>query len=455
MRLVRAHRRLLTEGTWVFAGHLLSALGALIGLRLLTHLLPPEVFGEVVLVSGIVLLANGLAAGPLMQGLLRYYPEAVARGETGELRRSVNYYLTRSTVLTSVGCILGLAVYGLLAPVNPWFGCLVVLLLILDVVRQRELTYMSAARHQRATALWTAADVWARPVLAIGMISLVGPNAVATLAGYCGASFLLIMVFRRWFVRDGRLDPDSHIHKHILNQDRKVAPDLWKYSLPLMPLGVIGWMAGQADRFVIGGVIGLQEAGLYAAMYGIVSRPFLMASGAVESWLRPVYYEAVVNREREREHRIFRAWGMAMGGVGLMGFALFAIWHRDIASLLLAPAYRSVSWLMPWIALGYGLLLMAQVYERVCYAHHDTRAVFITETVGGVLALAATSFAVYQFELPGAAYAVPVSFGGQLIAALISARRVQRRIRFKADNIQQARSEQFQFEGSVETRKIA
>ena len=199
----RDTKRWLGEGLWVIAGQALSAVGTLAGLRLLTDLLPPRVFGEVVLVTGIVLLANGVAAGPLMQGLLRQYPEAAATNSVEILRAVVNKYLTVLVALTGAVCLAGFLLYGWFVPVSPWIGPLVVGLLTVEILRQRELTFLNAARQQRLTALWMTADVWARPALAWGAIAATGATAVATLVGYLTASAALLFAFMPWGIRGG------------------------------------------------------------------------------------------------------------------------------------------------------------------------------------------------------------------------------------------------------------
>jgi Na+-driven multidrug efflux pump len=73
------------------------------------------------------------------------------------------------------------------------------------------------------------------------------------------------------------------------------------------------------------------------------------------------------------------------------------------------------------------LLGMAQVLERVCYAHHDTRGVLWVEAAGAVLSVAVAAPLIYFYGIEGAAWAVPLYFGGQLLAAADRAHRVWRR----------------------------
>jgi O-antigen/teichoic acid export membrane protein len=136
--MVQDRRRLLSEGIWVIAGQMFSALGTFFGLRLLTDMVAPHVFGEVVLLSGIVLLANGMAASPLMQGVLRYYPQAVATNSLKALRRIANRYLAILTILTSLVCLLGFLLYSGQFAFNRWLWGVVILMLGLHVIKARQ-----------------------------------------------------------------------------------------------------------------------------------------------------------------------------------------------------------------------------------------------------------------------------------------------------------------------------
>ena len=428
---VQTKRNIYGEGIWVGAGQILSALGTLVGLRLLTSLLSPNVFGEVVLLTGIVLLANGLAASPLMQGVLRFYPETVKANQVSALRAVATRFLTRSTLLMIAFCLIGFAICSSWVPVSLWLGPLIVLLLIIEVGRQLELTMLNAARCQRETALWIVLDAWSRPAVAWLMITLMGATAVATIAGYVVASGLLLVWLKSWRRVDhgfNKVEPSSTPGDSRLSLSAAgLSTSLMRYSLPLLPLGLIGWLTGQADRYLIGGMVGVKDAGLYAALYGIVSRPFLMAGGILETWIRPIYYEAVAAQEAEQEKKVLYRWIGAVISAAVIGTGVFMLLHREIAMLFLAESYRANASLMPWIASGYGLLMVAQVYGRVCYAHHDTKAVLLSETVGCAVALFTTVYAVSRFGLAGAAYAVPVYFSAQLAFAIFLAHRAEGR----------------------------
>src|SRR5436309_10519624 len=86
--LGKSKRVILGDGLWVFLGQLLSAIGALVGGRLLTEFIAPEVFGAVSLFLGVILLGSNLTCAPLFQSVLRFYPELASQGNVPVLRET-------------------------------------------------------------------------------------------------------------------------------------------------------------------------------------------------------------------------------------------------------------------------------------------------------------------------------------------------------------------------------
>lgn len=426
MRLTAAKRSIFTEGAWVAFGQITAALGTLVGIRLLTELLPPDVFGSVVLVTGIAALALALASGPLMQAVLRYYPDYAKSNMAPALRKTVTRLLLHSTFWIGVICFGGWAIYNWIVGSAPWLGVFVVALLAADVARALEVTLFNASRRQRPVALWSAADAWGRPIAALLAVLVAGASVSAVLAGYVAASLLTLVVFLRVVAREGVESTDESIAQNretTSGQEQPLSLALIHYALPLAPLGLVGWISGQADRYLIAGMIGLDQAGVYAATYGIVSRAFLLAGSTVEQTIRPVYYQAVSDDDSAKSSAILRGWAGLTTAVSAIGVAVFALFHHEISNLLLAEPYRSGSTLMPWIAAGYGLLLISHVFTNVCLAYHDSKAVLITQTAGAVSCLMALAFAVQYFGMAGAAYSVPVFYAIQLALTMLYAGR--------------------------------
>ncbi|MCX7902538.1 MAG: lipopolysaccharide biosynthesis protein [Burkholderiaceae bacterium] len=408
-------QRLVGEAGWVFVGQALSALGTLVGLRLVTEAVPPSVYGTVALAVGMVALAQGVSAVPLMQAVLRFYPEFESASEGMLLRRA----LLRSLRLPAAGSLL-----VLIAVLAAWLQttseeslgvtALCGVLFLVEVARSVELTLLNAKRDQRTMALLVMADAWARPVAAVVMVWLAADSAAAVIGGYllgAVAPLAIFYLFRRLTVVAG---PTA--------EEALAAKRLWTYAKPLVPLPFVGWVSGQADRYLLAAVVGMQPAGIYAALYGLASRPFLMLAAGIELALRQIYYGYVSAGNRVEERRTFWLWLAASLGASLSLLLAIALFHQQIAALLLAAEYRVHSALMIWIAAGYVLAAVTQVVERVCYALHDTRGVLLVQGAGAALSVVVALPMIHWFGLEGAAWAVPIYFGAQMVLTLTRAR---------------------------------
>lgn len=413
-----ARRRILGDGAWVAFGQIGSALGALAGTRLLTEFLPPRVFGEVALLLGIATLGYGLAGSPFMQAALRFYPDSARARSLAQLRAAAESLLVRSG---SWLCLLWIAVwfiYSRLTNESLWLGLLLIPLFGLDMARSFEVALFNAARRQRPMALWTAIEAWARPVFAVAIVILIGVSAESVLSGFIIASAVTLMLFFFVTRREGAAGRGRESNAAQLNLRR----DMWRYALPLLPLGLIAWASSLADRYVIGGMLGIEYAGLYAAAYGIASRPALSLCGGIEVTLRPLYYHAISSGDEATARRAFRVWLGSVTALAITVFFFFLAFGDVIAQWFLGAQYRAGASLMPWIAAGYALSAVSQVFAGAAYARGHTRNVLLIQLVGAVASVFAGFVGVYVHGIDGAAVAVPLAFGLQLLVAMVLAK---------------------------------
>lgn len=420
--LSTARRRVLHEAGWVFVGQTVAALGTLAGIRLVTEAVAPSVYGSVALTTGAVTLASSLAASPLMQAVLRFYPEYANAHKAASLRRATLQALRKPTIWALVVLLAVISGWSWRTDESLALGLLCALLLLVEIARSVELTFLNAARRQRMMALLVVVDAWLRPLAAVAMVWLTGTHTSAVLLGYIIAAGVPLVVFLT-LTRDrrGTNAVDSSNNDHVGKERLKA------YAMPLIPLPLVGWTTGQLDRYFVAALASLQAAGIYAAIYGLASRPFLMIAAGIELALRQVYYGKVNTGHRSAEKQVFRVWLGAVFGASLVLLLIIALLHKELAALLLAVEYRAHSILMIWIAAGYLLAACSQVVERVCYARYDTRGVLIIQSTGALLSVAIALPMVYAFGITGAASAVPVYFGLQLAFAIWRAVSVQRR----------------------------
>jgi O-antigen/teichoic acid export membrane protein len=410
---------LLSDGAWLTGLQGLAAAGQLVGIRLLTGILPPAIFGEFSLWLGVVVLAASGLANPVMQAMLRYYPEYALQGN-GELVKSVACRQLFRIVSWTIPAFLagGVAVLAL-----GWANWLVLGLLTalvaVEIVRMQGTALLNATRAHRSYGIWAVVEAWGRPGLAWGLVKWMGASTAVVLAGFLLASVCAWAAMRRFVPRgQPRIVP-------VAEQSALVSR-FWQYTLPLLPLGLLGWVSGMADRYMIGAILSPADAGLYVAIYGLASRPMLMFSSIVETTIRPAFQSALVEGDNRRAHDYLRKW-VVMAALGsLLAIALAWVGHSWLAHLLLGEQYRSVSGLLPWIVGGYALLALSDISTRVCYAHSASDRVLLIVLAGSVSALLFGYFNIRAFGLLGAAIAVPLYYGAQLVTSFSFSRRYLR-----------------------------
>jgi O-antigen/teichoic acid export membrane protein len=412
-------RALSRDAIVVTSGQLFAALGQIVGVRLLTEFLAPEQYGIAMLFVGGALLAVNLAAGPIGHAIGHFHP---ALSDTSDARRLVAAAaatLRRTLLLPAIGCaIAGIWLFSLAhSPIAllSWYA-----LIVADGLRTVQLAELNALQKHSQHAAWLCAEGWIKPSLALLAVSFV-PSADAVLLGYAAGSILCAVVFaNRTTIRDWltlrKETEDQTDHSDLRKK-------LWRYVLPLVPLALVTWVSGLGDRYLIGALLTTHDAGVYAAAYGIASRPFQILVAAAELTLRPTYQRSVSQRDWRAAGATMRRWIIAVALVATTACGLIAIFPGFLPDLLLGQNYRAGAGLiLPWIACGYGLLCLAQVLERVCYALGRTDLIFLIAVLTAIVSTLAAFVGIRALGLHGVAIAVVVAFGAQLTLAAICAR---------------------------------
>jgi O-antigen/teichoic acid export membrane protein len=415
-------KRQLAEVAWVVGGQAATAAGTIIGVRVLTQFLAPPAYGTVSLALGLSTLAISLIAAPLTQAAIHFYPQVVSDGSVRDLLSSVLRCYRAMAPWVAIAAIVAGVVYVVSGQGTPVLVVLVVALLASDCWRSANLSLLNATRRQRRYALWMASDAWSRPLAAAAAVLAFGDSAVAVLAAHVSVSVLLLLLFSY------RLWPEQHEPPKSTTQAGSHTWDarLWQYALPLIPLGIISWATSQGDRYIIGSTLGVADAGLYAAVYGLAYAPFMIVNGTAEQALRPIYQMAVSHGDRVRARTILVLWFGVVVAVCCVGVAVFAFGHPLLASLAVGKPYRHASGLMPWIAAGYAIRAASYVLERVCYAYGQTRRVLVIQLCAAAATVVVTPLGIFTLGIRGAAMAVPVYFSVQFATAAILARRTIR-----------------------------
>lgn len=398
------NRKIIRDGFWVAIGQIATAGAAIVGVRIVTEVLNPNVYGSLALLLGIVALAQNATCSPLNQVAFRFHADMRGPGEVTWLRRKIFGWLVGLLGILAL-CFVGAGlVFGPMVSHSAWTFFLLGLLLAVDAIQLFEIGLLSAARRQRAVAVWRAAVAWGRPIFLLIAVWVWRPTVEAALLGYSAAVGLAVLAAKLSSARlEGEgADPTPPELKGDIGQD------MLKYGLPLIPLALVGWVTSLGDRYFLGGLLGMESVGIYAAAYGLIHKPFQMAEGLLSQTLLPAYNRAVSEGNEVHQSGLFRKWILAAGTLAIVGVASVYILRIPLTRLCLAEPYRQASQIMPWLALGFAVMSVGRVFEWRLYAMKRTRAVLCGHTLSALAMIGITIPFILRWGIQGAAAACPL-----------------------------------------------
>jgi O-antigen/teichoic acid export membrane protein len=418
--------RVVGEGLWVATGQALTLMGRFAGIRVLTGLVTPEVYGEVSLLAAAAALVAGIVCTPIVHGTVRFYPEAVRDGVPGA-HRAMSKRLLDLGAFASAALLLagGLVWWGATGRgPGPWAYLFLSLGFVAEMGRNYETGLLNAARRQAASSLWNALDAWTRPLAAAVAVIVAGATSTVVLVGYAVGSFGANLLFGRSRVRPGTSDAEAEAAWRV-----RASGALRAFAGPLVPLGLLGWAFNLGDRYVLASAAGAEATGLYAAVYGLASMPFLALSGVLVSTLRPVLFEAVAAGDRGKERRVLGAWVAVTCATGAGGVVLLVGLGPWLVRLALGPEFRVSAPLLPWIGSAYAIQALQNVFETRIYARKRTEMFVVLHVLSAVVAVTLYLVLIPPLGGMGAALGTLGGMSASCLASIVLARLPERPVR--------------------------
>ncbi|MEC4750310.1 lipopolysaccharide biosynthesis protein [Methylomicrobium sp. Wu6] len=408
--------RIVGDASWALLGQIGSGIVLLLGTRVLTELVTPEVFGQVALMVGIVALGVNNFSSPFVFAGMRLLPETIQKHRRSDLMHILRGLISRSVTLAIVLMAIGCVVYGYVGENKPWLFVASGLLLVATVRRDFGVQLLIGERRQREASLWQTCDSILRPVIAISLVLWGRGDAVLILLGYTLASFAANTIWFKVHRGDAK-----EIAKPRSSAYRRLRKEILAYAWPLIPLELVGWFNTLGDRYVIGYLMTATDVGIYAAAYTLINEAFNRSSMVLLRTFQPVYFNHFSRDQSESARRVFRIWLICVVAVGLGGVLALVLLKSWVTELLLAEAYQSAAVLMPIIGMGCALQAAGVVLAQPLYARKRTRLVLRGRVAGVISAAISIPVMVKWQGLMGAAIAAPIYFGTEaLVVALIA-----------------------------------
>jgi O-antigen/teichoic acid export membrane protein len=418
-----ADSRIVSGLLWITGGQALVALTGLAGLRILTELAPPSVFGEANLLMSLMTLGMQIIMAPITNTQLRFHSRYDLEGRSEWFTAQVLIRSLIAGILVSAVSALTIVLwqyannlpqkYLLLMAVTVWAP--------IYVIRNVLLNRASSERKQSLQATWLCIE-------AIMMLTFTGLLLLHTkaveyyLIGQIVGVALSILVIASIYpaVRKLRLAGASK------SERLQMSSEIMSYGLPFAPIAVMAWFSSLSDRYMLGAIAGTAAVGQYAAAFAISSRLSLLVGAIFVAVFRPALFEAENMGDSARANRLFQYW-MAAVALSFMAIGVGAIFvARPLSESLLAAEYRphAVSVIL-WTILGYAAYSVTQVMENRIFSFGTSKKIVFPTFLGGLANVVFCLYAIPIEGIEGAAKASAASFFVQLLSTYLILREVK------------------------------
>lgn len=418
-------KRLAREGSWIVAGQIAAAVGALVLVRVLTEHLDPAQYGQLALGLTVAGLVNAVVMGGVTNGIIRFYSIAAEKQDLGgylHATRRLMLYATLVVVVISLLVIASLLWLGY----SQWIA-LAAAALVFSVLSAYNGTLsgiQNAARQRVIVALHVSLDAWLRIGLALSVMFWLGNSSEAVVIGYACASLLVTfsqLVFLRRTIPAQKQQPTT---------DHQWMVQIWAYSLPFATWGILGWAQQSSARWALEAFTTTETVGLYSVLSQLGYAPMQMLTGTALTFLTPMLFARAGDAQSLDRNNNVRdlTKKLVLLGFCLTAFAVLvaAVLHSYIFHLLVNDSYFSVSSFLPWVVLAGGIFSVAQIYASRIMALLLTKKIIAASIGSSIIGLAAAIVGTYYFSLAGAVVSMVVHAISYFLWIVITARSIDK-----------------------------
>ena len=380
----------------------LTGIGSLVGVRLFTEFVSPDVFGEYKLVLSSVSFGVGFFIRPIIQFAMREYHVALNSlkkdGFLIQMRKLYNKYIF-ITIL-----IIGVASFAISTPSQDEKiligSALIVLWLTIKI--EFEVALLVSKNNQLVAGLIQTSLKWGIPITIIMIVWIIKESSVLMMLGTILAQtivWLSIFIYNKSY---------KYINYNYTYSQSLLFIRAVKFGWPIAIIGILGWLINESDRFFILYYHNTSEVGIYAAAYGLISAPFIMAAGAVAQFSFPIIF-----RESTKDKNIISLVNKILLVnflVVLIGISLVYFFQDIIAFIGLSDVYRNEAIeLFLWIAIGYGFYAMSTSFDLAAYGEERTKDMLISYLVASSINVVFNFLLIPDYASKGAVIATMIS----------------------------------------------
>ena len=358
----RLHR-LSKEGFWIIFGQILSILGGLVLLRVLTNQLEPSEFGDFSLSLTIAGLVSLVFFGGINNGISRYYSIANEKND-------ILGYINASTRLIRMVCyavlilLIAVAIFFIFLKKYNWLWLTLssILFAVFSSIGSALSGFQNAARQRVIVAWHSFLDAWLRVGLAIVFLVFIESSGLSVLLAYAISSVIVVISQFLFVNRNKRFY--QTVEQNVNHDWQK---KIWSFSWPFYATNLFGWAQQSSARWFLERYSTKVDVGFYSVISQLGYTPIQTLTALFITFLTPIFFSRVGDASSQQQNNNIKNLTnkLAISALVVISILVFiaVIFHSTIFSLLVNKKYLSVSGYLPLMLLSGGIFAVAQIYS--------------------------------------------------------------------------------------------
>lgn len=350
---------------WVFGGQVGVALGGLLSVKILTHLLNPYEYGRFSIANTVIILISANLFGPLGQGMMRHWSIVQdQRGLAGFIHVTRKFLLQAVLLSGLLSCISGLIL--LVVHRQTWIVIIVLALLsgcFLGWMSVR-LSILMAARKRKHVSTINVASAFAKPAVAGLLIIYWTDLADIALLGLLLVAFVSAVITEYYYkqIANQRL---IQINDSGQLSAEQLGKDILSFSKPLFIWGVFAWAHQSCDRWALLTFQGEDTVGAYSVIAQLAFYPLVFASGFLSNFLVPIAYQRAGSLTSETSvssgNNVLVGMVVIYVAGAIVLSTIFYLFHHQLVLFISNDQYAQYSYLLPMLTIAWSLYYLGQM----------------------------------------------------------------------------------------------
>lgn len=372
------------EAVLLLAGRAAVALASFAGVRILTSVMLPDLYGRYALLNAFVALVSGFLLAPIGQGMNRFVHEAA---QTGAMPLLLRHGIGATSLLGLLGGVAAVPFAMIyFKDVQPTW--LVVALLCATLLagnlRDRQMGAFNTYRWRGRYVILATADAWARVLLVAGGVVLL-KDIMGAVVGIAVAAIGLAIVGLPWLRELAVTTGGAASASAGAGFDPRA---MYRFAGPMFLVNLLAWTVTTSDRYVVSAMQGEEVLGRYVAGCQVASAASSLVVAAFFPIFTPILYQHMA--ERPNEPMRLDAYLLGLTALGSATAGLLVADVDGVSRLIVSRRqFDTGDAVIPWVAAGLILFSMQQIVEHQAYLTKRTKSlifVHLSAAVANVIA---------------------------------------------------------------------